>query len=207
MSHYIVGLTGGIGSGKSTVADAFSALGATLVDTDQIAHELTAPHGAAMPALQAAFGSEIVDSNGALNRAAMRQRVFSDSEAKTRLENILHPMIRQISSERCQAAQSPYVILAVPLLLESGTYRERCDRIAVVDCPERLQIERVMKRNSLSEEEVRRIMQTQASRAARLSIADDVIENSGDLQSLIRQVEKLHHLYLQRATEKPQAIC
>lgn len=207
MSHYIVGLTGGIGSGKSTVADAFVTLGATLVDTDLIAHELTGAQGAAMPALIQAFGNGIIAANGALDRSAMRQLVFSDSGAKSRLEGILHPMIRSISRERCALAASPYVILAVPLLVESGTYRERCDRIAVVDCPESLQIERVMQRNSLSEEEVLRIVRSQASRAERLSIADDVIENSSDLNTLTTQVENLHRQYLQRAAEKPQAKC
>ena len=207
MSHYIIGLTGGIGSGKSTVADAFVTLGATLVDTDLIAHELTGPQGAAMPALVQEFGEQIIAANGALNRTTMRQLAFSDAGAKSRLEGILHPMIRHISSERCAMARSPYVILAVPLLVESGTYRERCDRIAVVDCPESLQIERVMQRNSLGEEEVLRIVRSQASRAERLSIADDVIENNGGLNTLITQVENLHRKYLQRAAEKPQAKC
>lgn len=199
MSNYIVGLTGGIGSGKSTVAEAFVALGASLVDTDQIAHELTAPEGAAMPALSAAFGEEILTKNGALNRSHMRQLIFTDPAAKIRLEGILHPLIQQISAERCHSAKSPYVILAVPLLLESGNYRSRCQRIVVVDCPEKLQIERVMNRNGLRREEVERIMQSQASRATRLSIADDVITNSGERSDLSIQVEKLHQRYLELA--------
>ena len=207
MSDFIIGLTGGIGSGKSTVADAFVARGAALVDTDQIAHELTGPDGAAMPLLSTAFGPGIVAGNGALDRNAMRQRVFSDASAKKQLEGILHPMIREISWQRCAAAKTPYVILAVPLLVESGSYRARCDRIAVVDCPESLQIERVMQRNSLPAEEIRRIMQSQASRAERLRIADDVIENNDGLDPLIQQVEKLHHQYLRQAAEKPQAKC
>lgn len=199
MSNYIVGLTGGIGSGKSTVAEAFVALGASLVDTDQIAHELTAAEGAAMPALSAAFGEEILTENGALNRSHMRQLIFTDPAAKIRLEGILHPLIQQISAERCHSAKSPYVILAVPLLLESGNYRSRCQRIVVVDCPEKLQIERVMNRNGLPREEVERIMQSQASRATRLSIADDVITNSGERSDLSIQVEKLHQRYLELA--------
>lgn len=199
MSNYIVGLTGGIGSGKSTVAEAFVALGASLVDTDQIAHELTAAEGAAMPALSAAFGEEILTKNGALNRSHMRQLIFTDPAAKIRLEGILHPLIQQISAERCHSAKSPYVILAVPLLLESGNYRSRCQRIVVVDCPEKLQIERVMNRNGLPREEVERIMQSQASRATRLSIADDVITNSGERSDLSIQVEKLHQRYLELA--------
>jgi dephospho-CoA kinase len=207
VSHYIVGLTGGIGSGKSTVAEAFVALGASLVDTDAIAHELTGPQGAAMPALRAAFGPSISAANGALDRAAMRQLVFSNPAEKSRLETILHPLIRQIAAERCQTAGTPYVILAVPLLFESGNYRTRCTRIAVVDCPESVQIARVMQRNALSAEEVRRIMQTQASRTDRLGIADDVIENGGDRQALRQQVEKLHFQYLRQAAEIPQAKC
>jgi dephospho-CoA kinase len=158
VSDFVIGLTGGIGSGKSTVADTFVALGASLVDTDAIAHELTGPQGAAMPALQAAFGDSILSADGAMNRAAMRQLVFSDPQAKSRLESLLHPRIRQLAAERCQAATTPYVILAVPLLLESGNYRQRCQRIAVVDCPESVQISRVMQRSSLPADEVRRIM-------------------------------------------------
>ena len=199
MSQYVVGLTGGIGSGKSTVADSFVARGAALVDTDAIAHELTAPGGAALPALQAAFGADLLDCNGALDRAAMRRRVFADPGARQRLESILHPMIRQLSVERCRQAAAPYVILAVPLLVEAGNYRERCDRILVVDCPESLQIERVMTRNGLSAEEVQAIMAAQASRADRLAAADDVVRNDGDLTALARQVDVLHAAYLLRA--------
>ena len=207
VSHYIIGLTGGIGSGKSTVADLFVARGVQLVDTDQLAHELTAAHGLAMPPLIAAFGDEIADAQGALDRRLMRQRIFSDPAAKQQLEAILHPMIRQQASERCLAATSPYVILAVPLLIESGDYQSRCDRIAVVDCPESLQIERVMQRSGLTREEVLRIMQNQATRASRLAAADDVIENAGERQTLSAQIEKLHADYLARAAKKPQAIC
>ena len=207
MSDFIVGLTGGIGSGKSTVADRFVVLGATLVDTDQIAHELTGPQGAAMPAIAAAFGPEIMDPHGALNRSSMRQLAFSNPEAKSRLESILHPMIREISAERCAAAASPYVLLAVPLLIESGSYRERCHRIVVVDCPEALQVQRVMQRSGLPETEIQRIMQNQATRAIRLEAADDVIVNEGDLQTLSEQVEKLHACYLRLSVEKPQAKC
>ena len=154
MSNYIVGLTGGVGSGKSKVADLFVENGAGLVDTDAIAHELTGPNGAAMPALVAEFGPAVANQLGALDRIAMRQRVFSDPGARARLEDVLHPLIRRISTERCAAAESPYVILAVPLLVESGTYRQRCDRIVVVDCPESLQIKRVMARNGISADEV-----------------------------------------------------
>jgi dephospho-CoA kinase len=205
LSRFIVGLTGGIGSGKSTVANLFVAQGAELIDTDRIAHELTGPGGAAMPAIIAAFGPDIADARGALNRAVMRQRVFADATERTRLEAILHPLIRQIALSRCQAADTPYVILAVPLLLEAGTYP--CDRILVVDCPEPLQIQRLMARNQLDETAVRAILAAQASRQARLAIADDVICNDGSTADLAPAVEKLHRNYLAQAGKKPQAKC
>lgn len=196
MSDFVVGLTGGIGSGKSTVADAFVELGAALVDTDAIAHELTAAGGAAMPALIAAFGPAIADPAGALDRAAMRRLAFADPGVRQRLEGILHPLIRELSAARCRAASAPYVILAVPLLVESGSYRERCQRILVVDCPESLQIARVMARNGISEAEVRAILAAQASREARLAIADDVVVNDGERTILYRAVADLHAKYL-----------
>ena len=207
MSRYVVGLTGGVGSGKSTVADFFVQLGAALVDTDAIAHELTGPQGAAIPQLKAAFGPTVVDSAGALDRVRMRQRVFADAEARAVLEGILHPMIRRLSDQRCQAASAPYVILAVPLLVESASYRERCDRILVVDCPETRQIERVMARNGLSEPEVKAIMAAQATRAERLAVADDVLSNDLDLAALKTQVLSLNQKYLQYLAEKPNASC
>lgn len=207
MSHFIVGLTGGIGSGKSSVANLFVERGAVLVDTDAIAHELTAPGGEAMPALQEAFGTAVADATGALDRAAMRQRVFADPAARGRLEGILHPMIRQQSEARCRAAASPYVILAVPLLIESGNFRQRCQRIVVVDCPENLQIERVMARNGLSEAEVRAIMAVQATRSQRLAAADDVVVNDADLAALNSQVEALHSKYLRLSAEILKASC
>jgi len=207
VSNYIVGLTGGVGSGKSTVADIFVENGAALVDTDAIAHELTGPGGAAMPALTAEFGPAVADAQGALDRVAMRQRVFVDSTARARLEGILHPLIRRISAERCQTVESPYVILAVPLLVESGGYRQRCDRIVAVDCPESLQIERVMARNGLSADEVTAIMAAQATRSQRLAIADDVVTNDADMASLCLQVNALHRKYLRLAAEKPNASC
>lgn len=202
MSRYVVGLTGGIGSGKSTVADAFVAQGAALVDTDAIAHELTAPQGAAMPELIAAFGDDIVDADGALDRAAMRRRVFADPAARGRLEAILHPRIRALSAERVQAASAAYAILAVPLLVESGQWQTRCDRVLVVDCPEAVQIERVGRRSGLSADEVRAIMAAQASREQRLAVADDIVRNDGARTNLYRQVAALHLKYLELAAEK-----
>ena len=207
MSNYVVGLTGGIGSGKSTVADLFVAQGAPLVDTDAIAHELTAAGGAAMPALRDAFGPAIADAAGALDRAAMRRLAFADPLARSRLEAILHPLIRDLSAQRCRAAAAPYVILAVPLLVESGSYRERCQRILVVDCPESLQIERVMARSGLSAEEAHAILAAQASREQRLAIADDVLINDGERTILYPQVATLHLKYLQMAAQIPKAKC
>lgn len=207
MSGFVVGLTGGIGSGKSTVADLFVGQGAELVDTDAIAHELTCPGGAAMPQLIAAFGNDVLRPDGAMDRAAVRRLVFSDPSAKSRLEGILHPLIRQISAERCREAKSPYVILAVPLLVESGTYRERCDRIVVVDCPENLQIERVMARNGLARDEVLAIMAAQATRQQRLAVADDVVINDADYEKISGQVAGLHLKYLALSSEKVKASC
>lgn len=207
MSGYVVGLTGGIGSGKSLVADLFVEQGAALVDTDAIAHELTGPGGAAMPALAAAFGASVLRQDGALDRAAMRRLVFADASAKARLEAILHPLIRQLSTERCRMATAPYVILAVPLLVESGSYRERCDRIVVVDCPEDLQIERVMARNGLRRDEVLAIMAAQAKRAERLAVADDVVVNDGERSKVHDQVAALHPKYLELSAEKVKASC
>lgn len=204
---FIVGLTGGIGSGKSTVADLFVQRGVALVDTDAIAHELTGSGGAAMPALREAFGEIALRPDGGLDRAAMRNRVFSDAAAKTCLEAILHPMIRAESTSRCAAANAPYVVLAVPLLIESGTYRERCDRILVVDCQESTQVARVVARNGMGEAEVRAIMAAQASRQARLAAADDVIDNDGSPEALPAQIEKLHKRYLQAALIKVKANC
>ena len=174
------------------------------MDTDAIAHELTGPQGAAMPDLVATFGPAVRNPAGGLDRGAMRRLVFADGAAKARLEGILHPLIRQLSDERCRAALSPYVILAVPLLVESGTYRQRCDRILVVDCPESLQISRVMARSGLSREEVAAIMANQASRSQRLAVADDVIDNAGCLEALDGRVAELHRIYLERASAKRQ---
>ena len=194
--YFSVGLTGGIGCGKSTVADLFAARGASIVDTDQIAHSLTAPNGAAMPALVAAFGADYADARGALDRKKMRELVFSDAAAKAKLEAILHPRISQATLTAAAEATGSYVIFAVPLLVESGGWVERVDRVLVIDCLESLQVARVMARNGLSEEQVKAIMATQATRAMRLAAADDVIDNNGDLAALEPQIAQLHDLYL-----------
>lgn len=197
--RFVVGLTGGIGSGKSAVAVLFAELGADIVDTDAIAHQLTGRGGAAIEPIRAAFGGSVITPDGALDRPAMRRLVFSDPAAKQRLEAILHPMIRVEADLRCVSAQGAYVILVVPLLVETGSYRGRVDRILVVDCAEETQIARTMARSGLSEAEVRSIMAVQAGREARLAAADDVIDNDGDLEALRAQAEALHLRYLDAA--------
>ncbi|MGD9871547.1 MAG: dephospho-CoA kinase [Thauera sp.] len=199
---YIVGLTGGIGSGKSAATDHFAALGASVVDTDLIAHALTAAGGAAIEAIRQSFGDGVIAPDGSLDRAAMRALAFEQPEARRRLESILHPMIRDESARRSLAATGPYVVLAVPLLIESNSYRERCDRICVVDCPEALQHERVRRRSGLADAQIRAIMAAQASRAERLAAADDVIDNAGTLAELQAQVEGLHANYLAAAARR-----
>lgn len=193
----VIGLTGGIGSGKSAAAAQFAALGAAVVDTDVIAHRLTTAGGLAIPAIRAAFGDDVIAPDGAMDRAAMRQRVFSQADAKARLEGILHPMIREETLREIDrvGASAPYVLLVVPLMIETGFYLNHIARLLVVDCPESMQIDRVAARSGLSADEVRAIMANQASRAARLKAADDVIDNSGDLEQLRRQVLNLHAQY------------
>ena len=202
---FSIGLTGGIGSGKSLVADMFAALGATLIDTDQIAHQLTAPGGLAMPDIAAQFGPDFIAANGAMDRARMRAAVFSEPAVKRRLEAILHPLIRIETERAAAAAQGTYRIFVVPLLVESGKWKERVSRVLVVDCPEELQISRVVARNGLAEDQVRAIMGAQASRQARLDAADDVIVNDGGIAQLTPQVERLHALYCEMARGIPQA--
>jgi dephospho-CoA kinase len=194
-----IGLTGGIGCGKTTVADQFAARGATVIDTDQIAHALTAPHGAAMPALLAEFGPDYATPEGALDRARMRALVFADPGARARLEAILHPRIRDATAAAALLATGPYTIFVVPLLIESGTWRERVARVLAIDCPEATQVARVMARNGLSEAQVRAIMAAQVTRAQRLAAADDVIVNDAGVDALLPQVTRLHALYLEEA--------
>jgi len=199
----VVGLTGGIGSGKSAAADEFARLGATVVDTDAIAHELTGPGGAAIPEVRRLFGRAFVDASGAMDRKRMRDLVFSDAEEKARLEALLHPLIRAESGRRIASAllenAAPYVVHVVPLLIESPDYRARVGRVLVVDCPEALQVARVRQRSGLPEEEIRRIIATQIQREKRLAAADDVIDNSGPIAALQQQVRQLHENYLARA--------
>ena len=199
MIHRIVGLTGGIGSGKSAAADCFAALGAAIVDADVIAHDLTGPGGGAMAAIEAEFGKAVVAADGRLDRALMRRLAFADPGVRQRLEDILHPLIRVQADVRCHnalAAGAPYVILVVPLLVESGDYRHRVDRVVVVDCDDDARIARVMARSGLTRAEVERIMGAQAGRDARLAAADDIVDNGGSLDVLAKQVAEFHRRYL-----------
>jgi dephospho-CoA kinase len=195
----VIGLTGGIGSGKSAAAEEFSRLGATVVDTDEIARALTAPGGAAMPHVKSLFGDAFVAPSGAMDREAMRRHVFADPAARQALERLLHPMIRAESERRIAEARGPYVVHVVPLLIESPDYRARVDRVLVVDAPEEVQVARLRARSGLAPSEVQAIMRSQAARAQRLAVADDVIDNAGSLAALRRQVAALHERYLRLA--------
>lgn len=192
-----IGLTGGIGSGKSTVAGMLADLGARVVDTDAIARALTAPGGAALPALAQRFGADLLDAHGALDRARMRALVFADPDAKAALEGLLHPLIlQQALAEAAQARPGQAVVFDVPLLAESGHWRQRVDRVLVVDCPEDEQVRRVMARSGWQAAEVQRVIASQASREQRRALADAVILNAGiSLPALKAQVEAVWHAW------------
>ncbi|MBU3604274.1 MULTISPECIES: dephospho-CoA kinase [unclassified Polynucleobacter] len=195
-----VGLTGGIGSGKTAVSDQLAQLGAGIVDTDLIAHQITAPNGVAIPFIQKQFGSDFVGSSGALDRVKMRTLVFANPQARKSLEAITHPLIREETIRQAKQLiedQVPYLVFVVPLLVESGNWAPLLDYLIVVDCPEETQIERVMHRSKLPRNEVERILKAQASREERISRADMVIENQGSLENLKTEVLKLNEKILQ----------
>ncbi len=196
---YAVGLTGGIGCGKSSAAKIFAEHGAAVIDTDEIAHRLTAPGEPGLLAVKQAFGEAFLLPDGGIDRARMRRLVFSDRRAKARLEAILHPLIKERVKEALAACQAPYALVVVPLLLETGSYRELIRRVLVVDCEEAQQIERTVARSGLARDEVRAIMAHQISRGERLRQADDVLSNSGKTAELQRQVALLHDEYLRLA--------
>jgi dephospho-CoA kinase len=195
----LVGLTGGIGSGKSTVASRLAHMGASVVDTDEISRELTGPAGAAVRAVQAEFGARFVTAEGALDRAAMRALAFEDPTARLRLEAILHPAIRARADSLLAEARGPYALVVVPLLLETRGYLDRVARVLVVDCPEALQVARTAARSGLEPAEVARIMAAQWPRWRRLQMADDVIWNGGDEAELGPQCERINAFYLGNA--------
>jgi dephospho-CoA kinase len=191
-----IGLTGGIGSGKSSVARRFEVQGATIVDTDAIARTLTSPGGVAIEDIRRELGAEFIDAAGALDRNRMRQAVFADVSAKRRLESILHPMIGAEAQRQFLASSSPIVVFDVPLLVESGRWRDQVDRVLVVDCSESTQIERVVRRNGWSRDAVSAVMAQQASRRQRLAAADAVIHNEGiTLEQLESEVSTLWRLW------------
>jgi dephospho-CoA kinase len=193
---FCIGLTGGIGSGKTTVAQLFAEHGAGIIDTDAIAHSLTQSGGNAIDAIRAAFGDDYITAEGALDRAKMRGLIFADAAAKHRLQQILHPQILEQAKVQLRRLQDkPYVIIAVPLLPESTAFRQLAQRVLVVDCDENTQVARVIQRSRMSEAEVRGIIAQQTPRTERLKIADDVIHNDADLDSLAKQVSVLHVHY------------
>ena len=195
----LIGLTGGIGSGKTAVSNLLAQLGAGIVDTDLIAHQITAPGGKAIPLIRDHFGAEFIDNGGALDRAKMRSLVFQNLEAKKALEAITHPLIRQETLRQVGQladAGAPYLLLVVPLLIESGTWIDQIDYLVVVDCPEETQIQRVMHRSNLSRTEVEAILKTQTSRQERLALANAVIDNQGKLSELKAAVQELHQKIL-----------
>jgi dephospho-CoA kinase len=203
MRPFCVGLTGGIGCGKSTVADMLADLGAAVVDTDVIARELTGATGAAIADIVAAFGADALTASGELDRAAMRARVFADRGARERLQDILHPLILEAAARRVGAAEAPYALLVVPLLVESlPRYRALVDRVAVVDCERAQQLARAATRPGLDEAQARAIVDAQIGAAARLAVADDVIANRAGLDALRARVAELHAKYLAMAKEK-----
>lgn len=191
--NFLVGLTGGIGSGKSTVAGLFAALGARIIDTDAISHALTGPGGAAIPAIRDKFGNGFLVADGSMNRKKMREAIFADDSAKSRLESILHPLILEQSRQlAAQPTDAPYTLVVIPLLFEGGRYADWLHRVITVDCTEELQIDRTMKRSGLNESDIRSIMARQLSRAERQRLADDTIRNDGSLERLKAQVEAMH---------------
>ncbi len=198
---FCVGLTGGIGSGKSAVSDAFARLGVEIVDADALAHELSAPGAPGLDAIRAVFGDDVLQPSGELDRARLRRMVFADSALRSRLEAVLHPLIGAESRRRIDAWRGPYGIVVVPLLLERGGLLPIIDRVLVVDCPEDLQLRRVVARSGLTETEVRAIMATQLDRTRRLARADDVLDNSGPPDAIDPQVAALDQRYRQLAAQ------
>lgn len=195
---YTVALTGGIASGKSTVERLFAALGVEILDADLIAREVVAPGSEGLARIVDAFGASALAADGTLDRKAMRERVFADAQARRTLESIIHPRVRATLKSRAQAAGGPYVMLVIPLFVESGDYAW-VDRVLVVDVPRETQIERLIARDGISREQAEAMLDAQASREQRLAAADDVIDNRADPDSLKAAVELLHRRYLQLA--------
>jgi len=201
---FVVGVTGGIGCGKSTICRGFEALGAPVVDTDEVSREVVAPGSAGLEAIEARFGHDILQADGTLDRRRLRSIVFANEADRQWLEALLHPLIRARTDEHVRAAAYPYCLVCIPLLVERGG-GNRVDRVLVIDCPPAVQIERVMARDKLTAPEVEAIMRTQAPRAGRLAAADDVIENIGDVETLQPAIRALHQRYLDLAQRKRES--
>jgi dephospho-CoA kinase len=196
-----IGLTGGIASGKSTVADMFADLGVPVIDTDVIARDVVRPGQPALEEIREAFGAGVIAADGTLDRSAMRAIVFGDDAARRRLEAILHPKIREVTIGQAEAAGGAYQVIVVPLLVESSL-RAFVDRVLVVDCDEEIQVARLLERDTESEQQARKILAAQSTRDERLAIADDVIENEGSLEDAREQVLALHRSYLREAAAR-----
>src|SRR4051812_15023955 len=196
--RFRVALTGGIASGKTTVANLFAALGATVVDTDELAREVVAPQSPLLPKIAAHFGAGILAADGSLDRRALRERVFADAAERRWLEELTHPAIRALTDARSAAAVGPYSLVAIPLLFETRG-ASRFSRVLVVDCDPAIQLARLQARDGISRADAERMIAAQASRSERLSVADDVVRNAGDIADLRDQVEKLHRQYVAAA--------
>lgn len=196
---FLIGLTGGIGSGKSTVAQHFRDLGVDVVDVDAVSRSVTAAGGTGIDAVRKAFGEDAVDTSGAMNRAYIRELVFENPSERKRLESILHPIIQRESLKALEAATSPYCIVDVPLLFENGFWKAKADRVLVVDVPQEVQIERVRLRSGLSEERILSIIRAQTPRGDRIALADDIVSNTLGKEDLQRAVGLLHQKYLSMA--------
>ena len=192
-----IGLTGGIGSGKTAASDHFARLGAEVIDTDRLSRELVEPGEPALAEVVAAFGGQMLDGQGRLDRARLRERVFNDPEARRRLEAILHPRIRDAMLERAARSTAPYVVFVIPLLIETGQ-QDLVDRVLLIDVPEALQRARVAARDGLEAAQIDGILAAQTDRATRLAHADDVIRNDGAVEDLYAAVEELHRKYLRQ---------
>ena len=199
---FVVGLTGGIASGKTTVANLFAALGVPIIDTDLLAREVVAPGTALLGEIAGHFGQDLLAADGSLDRRALRERVFKDPGERLWLEQRTHPAIRALTDERVQAAKGPYCMVAIPLLVETGG-KERFQRVLVVDCEPELQVARLVARDGITRAAAERMLAAQVPRAARLAVADDIIRNDGDIVSLRGQVEKLHREYIAAASAAP----
>lgn len=200
-----IGLTGGIASGKSTVAHEFKRLGAEVIDADDVARDVVAPGEPALDEIVELFGSEVLNENGELDRAALRERVFNDEQARRQLESIIHPRVRKRLEETKNRSKAPYVILVVPLLAE-GSLGRMMDRILVVDVPEEVQIDRLVERDGIDRRLAERMLKAQARREQRLAIADDVFLNTGGLDTISEVVQRLHNAYLKMSAEGPDTV-